>query len=49
VAEQRGERHDGEHRQHEQQPVRPGREPLGGEDRRHEGEQPQQRSFADLA
>ena len=48
VAQQRGQRHDGEHGQHEQQRVRLGPELRGGEHHRHEGQQPEQRVVADF-
>ena len=43
VAQQRRQRHDGQHRQHEEQRVRVGLECLGDEHHGHEDQQPQQR------
>ena len=48
VAQQRRQRHYGEHGQHEEQRVRLGFEPCGCKHHRHEGQQPQHAVVADL-
>ena len=48
MAHQRRERHDSEHGQHEEQRVRVGLELHGGKQRRHEGQQPEQRVMANF-
>ena len=48
VTQQRGQRHDGQHGQHEKQRVRFGLELLGGEHHGHEGQQPEQRIVTDF-
>jgi hypothetical protein len=46
MAQQCGQWHDGQHRQHEQQRMRLGLQPGGGKHRGHEDQQPQQRVAA---
>ena len=48
VTQQRRQRHDGQHRQHEEQRVRFGLELRGNEHHRHEDQQPEQRIVTDF-